>query len=315
MYTSLVLSGGSLKGLAFIGVLRYLEHSGMRPHIRTFIGTSFGAIVALLCSLGLTADDMQHAIADCIALYPQQHLTADQILTSWCSLGLDSGDHLLQSLQAILTRMTGAPDITFIDLAKRFGKHLVVSAANLTKHRTVYFNVDCTPTMSVLTAVRMSVSIPVIFTPVIHEGDVYVDGGLFDNLPINYIEECPHFNRNLKDVLAVSIEGRQGMVWLSPPSDTAADQPAPPPANFLAYALLIVNAMLAKLNERVPQAAKVRHIKIDIDESLFEGYSLETMSFKATPVKMDAWAKRGYAAMAAAFDADATPHSPLTARS
>ena len=42
--------------------------------------------------------------------------------------------------------------------------------------------------MSVLQAIRMSCSIPIMYTPVTYNGNVYVDGGLYDNLPFSGIE-------------------------------------------------------------------------------------------------------------------------------
>ena len=37
--------------------------------------------------------------------------------------------------------------------------------------------------MNVLICLRMSISMPLIFSPIIFNGDYYIDGGLIDNLP------------------------------------------------------------------------------------------------------------------------------------
>lgn len=53
----LVLSGGGAKGAAHIGVLKYIEEAGIP--IDYVAGTSMGAIVGGLFSLGYTADEIQ----------------------------------------------------------------------------------------------------------------------------------------------------------------------------------------------------------------------------------------------------------------
>lgn len=40
--------------------------------------------------------------------------------------------------------------------------------------------------MSVIVAVRISMSIPIIFTPVLYNSNYYIDGGVVNNFPINY---------------------------------------------------------------------------------------------------------------------------------
>ena len=51
----------------------------------------------------------------------------------------------------------------------------------------------------------MSISIPIIFTPIKYNDDLYVDGGLFNNFPINY---CNHKNTL---GIAINIDSKQNI--------------------------------------------------------------------------------------------------------
>ena len=51
--------------------------------------------------------------------------------------------------------------------------------------------------MSIILAIRMSISIPIIFTPVNYKNNLYVDGGICNNFPINYCNKKTTFGITL----------------------------------------------------------------------------------------------------------------------
>jgi NTE family protein len=59
---SLALGGGAARGLAHIGVIRYLEEKDMIPS--AISGTSMGSIVGALLALGKTSHDMEQILRD-----------------------------------------------------------------------------------------------------------------------------------------------------------------------------------------------------------------------------------------------------------
>ena len=90
--------------------------------------------------------------------------------------------------------------VTFKDFFNMTGVDLVVTGTNVSKNRTAYFSVGYTPDFSVAEAVAISMSIPLIFKPVLIDGDVnrsaspeynenyrglWVDGGMLNNYPIH----------------------------------------------------------------------------------------------------------------------------------
>ena len=78
---------------------------------------------------------------------------------------------------------------------------LVVCVANLSKEKSEYFNIDTMPNLSVATAIKFSCSVPVVYAPLTINDDVYMDGGLYNNFPIDYFKDT-----KLKDILGINIE-------------------------------------------------------------------------------------------------------------
>lgn len=58
---SLVLGGGSARGIAHLGVLQFLEENGLQPN--EIIGTSMGAFIGAFYALGFSAKEMNAIIA------------------------------------------------------------------------------------------------------------------------------------------------------------------------------------------------------------------------------------------------------------
>ena len=99
-------------------------------------------------------------------------------------------------------------DITFAQLQKITGKNFVVCVTNLTSRKFEYWGAFNYPNMSVITAVRASMGVPLIFTPVEWNNDWYVDGGLLNNFPIDFVDQDA-----LGTTLAINvINGRNPMM-------------------------------------------------------------------------------------------------------
>jgi hypothetical protein len=73
--------------------------------------------------------------------------------------------------------------IHFKNLCDNKKKELVITGTNLTNMETIYFYHGTYPDMPIYKAVRISMSIPYLFVPVILDNKVMVDGGFIDNYP------------------------------------------------------------------------------------------------------------------------------------
>jgi NTE family protein len=261
---NLVLQGGGIKGIAYLGALQeFFMHIEMAS-IERVAGTSAGAITALPLALNYSLEELAEIMEatdftdfmdgkykdQLLALVNNQsqveqwgrgvfadarqvkdfsaspaapfkatvaagrlvkapkHSYAKTIkhglsLLQKDDLGLFPGDFLRENfLEKIIQRKTGIAYLTFAELAllklthpAQFGgiRELHVAAVNLATEQTEIFSNETTPDAIVSDAIRLSLSIPLVFFPaklyikqngkrVPHPaGHLYVDGGVLDN--------------------------------------------------------------------------------------------------------------------------------------
>jgi predicted acylesterase/phospholipase RssA len=179
--------GGSL-GLAHLGAWKVLAE---RFGVVGTAGTSAGAIVAALCAAGYTPS---HAIDLFLELNWPEFVTQQ----SWLALvrkrdGWSDGERFYEWLGsrigACLSR--AAKNITFGDLYSQTGVYLAIAACDLNGSDAcpVVFDRHLEPETSVAFAVRASISIPGVFSPVPRRdrGQLLVDGGLLLNFPARLV--------------------------------------------------------------------------------------------------------------------------------
>jgi predicted acylesterase/phospholipase RssA len=163
---SLVLGGGGARGCAHVGLIRAMRE--LDVPIDAIGGTSIGSIVASAFALGFNTDEMLANI-DEIAREsdPIKDITLPMV-------SLMTGGKLNKGLQ----KMYG--DVQIEDL---WVKYFSVSA-NLTKAQTEVHRRG-----PVWKSVRASMSIPGQIPPVVFDGELHVDGGVLNNLPVDVMRE------------------------------------------------------------------------------------------------------------------------------
>ena len=186
----LVLSGGSAKGLAHIGVLKVFEEEGIP--IDVISGTSMGAIVGGLYSIGYSAHQLEQftTTVDWDRLFSDRSLRRNQLLEvrnankgiivslpfNRAEIRLPSGILFGQNASMLLTRLTwpyqSVTDFTTLPIP------FACVATNLRTGDAVALSGVPLPE-----AIRTSLSLPSIFAPVEIDGQRYIDGGLARNLP------------------------------------------------------------------------------------------------------------------------------------
>lgn len=163
----LVLSGGGVRGIAHIGVLKALNELNIHPSVIS--GTSAGAIIGVLYAMGLSSQEMIDFVS---------HSSLWKFFRfEWSAGGLSNLNYLKERLIQI-----GIPQ-NFDDLQKK----LFVTATNLTKGKTEIFHEG-----PLLDTILASCSIPLVFKPVNINGDRYADGGILNNLPASAITSQAH---------------------------------------------------------------------------------------------------------------------------
>lgn len=192
----IALSGGGAKGFSHIGVLKVMEEAGLVPDYLT--GTSMGSIVGGLYALGYPADSLE-------AITRRQDW--NRVLTD----NLPLPEVIFEEKQYFKNQLIELP---FIDGQVKppggliQGQEIEHLLANLTlpAYATEDFNQLPTPfhamavdlywgvpveltAGSLAEAIRASMAIPSVFTPVRRDSLILVDGGLIRNFPVQELRE------------------------------------------------------------------------------------------------------------------------------
>jgi NTE family protein len=158
---TLVLSGGGARGFAHIGVIEELESHGYI--INSIAGTSMGALIG-----GVYAVGKMNEYKEWVYNLDKQNIF--KLLDfSFSNQGLIKGDKVLKKMKEFI------PDANIEDLKIKY----TATAFDLAQNKEVVINKG-----SLYDAIRASISIPTVFTPVISGDSVLVDGGVVNNIPI-----------------------------------------------------------------------------------------------------------------------------------
>ncbi len=182
---TICMSGGGIKGFSFVGAIDYLNNIKYIniKKITNWVGTSAGSIIALLLSIGYSPVEIGEFILDFDFKKMDPDISVENVFLKY---GISNGERFEFILKSFIKNKMGIEDINFKNLYQVTKKNLIVIGTNFTKCCEEEFSYEKTPLMSVITAVRISCSIPVFFTPVFYSGSYYVDGGVTNNFPIKY---------------------------------------------------------------------------------------------------------------------------------
>ena len=181
---TLVLSGGGVKGIAYIGVFRRLRELSM--DIREICAVSVGSIMGLLYLLGYSDEELRGEIKG-QNFDSLKDINIGNFLNRY---GIDTGKNVVKWIESLLEGKGYSRDTTFLGLYKRTGVKYRILATNLNRYEQVIFDYMTSPDMKITRAIRMSISIPFVFTMQRYNGDIYVDGAIVNNYPIDVYKDC-----------------------------------------------------------------------------------------------------------------------------
>ncbi|XP_067648946.1 uncharacterized protein [Haliotis asinina] len=188
-FENLAFEGGGAKGLGHVGAVKYLEEIGVLPKIVRLAGASAGAIQAVLLAVGCDSSEMQSYLGEDWNELLRDGGFFGGVRNLFKRFGWHPGNRIYEWFGEILRRKTGSEDITFEQIRKKYGRELCVVVTNLNLMAAEYCHPKTTPDMPVRVAVRMSMSLPGLFTPVAYNQhgseDTYIDGGTLCNYPVH----------------------------------------------------------------------------------------------------------------------------------
>src|SRR3954463_15566701 len=169
---TLVLSGGGLKGLAHIGVLKALDERGLVPSL--VVGSSIGSLIGAAWAAGVPIRHMEARARLVRRRDVFQVARADVAFRRLLAPAL----YRREPLQALIDYLVG--DVTFNDLPRR----LLINTVDLNSGMQVMWGLPGLRNTRVADAVAASCALPGIFPPREINGRAYVDGAVVENLPV-----------------------------------------------------------------------------------------------------------------------------------
>ena len=163
----LVLGGGGARGFAHLGVLRALEELGIPVDMTA--GTSIGSPIAFFNAADYNAAEATNSMATGFANLLDYTLPINSLLSG-------------RRITNVINQYASPWD------AEDLWKPWFCVSTNLTRNQPKVHR-----TGNVGRAIRASVSIPGVLPPVSENGEVLVDGGLLNNLPIDVMRESNLF--------------------------------------------------------------------------------------------------------------------------
>lgn len=161
----LVLSTGGARGLAHIGAIEELEKRGFE--FTSIIGSSMGALVGAMLATGTMKECKEWF---CTLNKRKLFRLAD---FTFSKEGLIKGDRILEILRKLI------PDCDIEHLPINY----TAVATDIETEKEVAFRKG-----SLHSAIRASISIPMLFHPLKVEGRLLIDGGIGNPLPLNQVE-------------------------------------------------------------------------------------------------------------------------------
>lgn len=198
----LVLSGGGSKGLAHIGVIKALEDHQIP--IDYIGGSSMGAIVGSLYAMGLSCDEMIAIVSSDEFKYwmtgelkeEDRYLFKEEYPgPELININIDTRDTVPKTRLPLSYIPNYLMDFAFMEIFSRasaaagydfdslFVPFLCIGADISNSKEVVFRKGDLAQ------AVRASMTVPLVFRPIVMDGNIMYDGGIYNNFPANRVKE------------------------------------------------------------------------------------------------------------------------------
>ncbi len=174
---SLVLGSGGARGLAHIGVIRWLEEHHF--HIASISGSSIGALIGGVYAMG-KLDEYEAWVK---AIDKMDIVSLLDI--AWQSAGLFKGDKIINTL----IELVGNQHIESLPI------RYTAVALDIEREKEIWISNG-----RLFDAIRASISLPLFFTPFEYNGKKLIDGGVLNPVPI-----APTFHDTTDMTIAVNL--------------------------------------------------------------------------------------------------------------
>jgi NTE family protein len=232
---SLVLGSGGARGLAHIGVIRWLEENGYR--IESVSGCSMGALVGGIYGCGKLDEFAEWVRAiDKLAIVRLLDVSVGKG-------GFVDGDRIIQVLKELVGDQ----------LIENLPIQYTAVAADIVREKEIWIDEG-----SVFDAIRASISLPLFFTPFDYRGTRLLDGGILNPVPI-----APTFKDDTDLTIAVNLGGK-------PVEETEKPVSAKEPSGDVSTLQSKIGQFIDQFKEKYPLTKNGNWAMLDIVDQTFD---------------------------------------------
>lgn len=259
---NIALSGGGTKGISLVGAFHALEYAKLLPNITKFAGTSIGCVINTLYVIGYSPAEMY----DFVKLFDFKKLKNIDLLNLHM-FSIDDASKLEYVLKRLITGKGFTENITLLELYELTQKKLIYTTCCLNTKEVCYISYQTNPDIELLTIIKMSIAIPVVYPPVEYQGKYYVDGACFNNYPFNV------FSDELDNTIGILI------IDINEPIEVID--------NFETYIFTVLDCIKAGMAFNCKKGFENNTIEIPLS-------SVSIIDFDIDPVKKDELFMKGY---------------------
>jgi len=189
MYINGVFEGGGIKGLAYIGAIRFLEERGYQ--FKYVGGSSVGSLFASLLAAKFKAKEMEEMVAnfDINTLITNK---SKKPINKFINGIKHKGLYSMAFFENYLENLLGSKNCLYFRDVKVGDDYLLkIIVTDYKKKKMITLPTDlgeynyAKDAFSIAKAVTMSCSMPIVFVPYKIHDNVFIDGGVINNFPIN----------------------------------------------------------------------------------------------------------------------------------
>lgn len=181
-FNEIIISSGGIKGFALFGALsKFLEDYPLK-RIKYYTGCSAGSIICFLLNINYSILEIKEILLN-IQFDKFQNIKITNFLEKY---GFDEGNKFENFFKALILNKNLNQNITFKELYDLTNINLTITVVNITKGIPEYHNYINTPHLSIFLSLRMSINIPILFSPILYNDHYYIDGALLEPFPYNY---------------------------------------------------------------------------------------------------------------------------------
>jgi len=188
VYKHIVLPGGASNGFNDFGAIYYFMKNNLIDikNIETIHATSVGSLLATVLCLNHDIDEYQQYIINC-SMDKIFYIDPEEVMNVTQSTGFINDNCFKDYIKPFFEANNVSIDITLQQFFELTNISLYIYVTEINTMSPIAFSHINNPDLKLFDAIRGSCSLPILFSPLVYNGQLYVDGGFICNYPLN---EC-----------------------------------------------------------------------------------------------------------------------------